>query len=163
MAFTLIDEENQMTYKKIIVAVDNDGTSERVCECANALAQACDATITLVHVIEPIYPVAIPGGIGAVHVSSGPTGEEHQQMIKESEAQIDALKEKLGERAADSRIVESALTREAIHEVAREVDANLIVVGSHGRHGLSLFFDGSTARELLKDSPCDLLAVRIDQ
>jgi universal stress protein A len=159
----LLIEEKYMTYKKIIVAVDNDGTSEHVCECANALAQACNATITLVHVIEPLYPVAIPGGIGAVHVSSGPTGEEHQQMIKEAEAKIDSLKEKLGKPVVDSRTVESALTREAIHNVAREVEADLIVVGSHGRHGLSLFFDGSTARELLKDSPCDLLAVRIEQ
>ncbi len=149
-----------MTYKTIIVAVDNDATNEQVCECAHALAKACDATITLVHVIEPLYPVAIPGAIGVV--SSGPTDEEHQQLIKESEEQIAALKEKIGKRAVDYRVIESALTREAIHDVAREVDANLIVVGSHGRHGLSLFFGRSTARELLKDAPCDLLAVRID-
>ncbi len=152
-----------MTYKTIIVAVDNDGTSEQVCEHAHALAQACDATIILLHVIEPLHPMAISGGIGAVHVSSGPTGEEHQKMMKESEEKIAALQEKLGKRVVDCRIIDSALTRKAIHEVAREVDANLIVVGSHGRHGFSLFFDGSTARELLKDSPCDLLAVRIDQ
>ena len=71
-----------MTYKTIIVAVDNDATSEQVCECAHALAQACDATITLIHVIEPLYPVAMPGAIGVVPVSSGPTDEEHQQRIK---------------------------------------------------------------------------------
>ena len=151
-----------MTYKTLIVAVDNDGTSEQVCEHAHALAQACDATIILLHVIEPWYPMVVHGGIGAVPVSSGPTGKEHQQMVKETEEKIAALKEKLGKRAVDYRIIESGLTREAIHEVAREVDANLIVVGSHGRHGFSLFFDGSTASELLKDSPCDLLAVRID-
>jgi len=152
-----------MNYKSIIVAVDNDGTGEYVCECAQAVAQAFDATIRLIHVVEPLHPVAVPGGIGVVHVSSGPTGEEHEQMIKGCEQQIAALKEKLGKRAVDYRVIESAFTREAIHEVAREVDANLIIVGSHGRHGLSLLFDGSTARELLKDSPCDLLAVRIDQ
>ena len=152
-----------MTYKTIIVAVDNDATSEQVCECAHSLAEACDATITLIHVIEPLYPVAMPGAIGVVPVSSGPSDKEHQRQIKESEEQITALKEKLGARAVDSRVIESAWTREAIHELAHEIDANLIVVGSHGRHGLSLFFDRSTARELLKDAPCDLLAVRIDQ
>jgi universal stress protein A len=161
--YTSSKRRNHMTYKTIIVAVDNDTTSEQVCECAHALAQACDATITLIHVIEPLYPVAMPGAIGVVPVSPGPTDEEHQQRIKESGEQIAALKEKLGVRAVDYRVIESAWTREAIHNVVHEVDADLIVVGSHGRHGLSLFFDRSTARELLKDAPCDLLAVRIDQ
>jgi len=47
-----------------------------------------------------------------------------------------------------------------IHSLASEINADLIVVGSHGRHGLALLL-GSTANSVLHGSPCDVLAVRV--
>jgi universal stress protein A len=47
-----------------------------------------------------------------------------------------------------------------IHGLAEEINANLIVVGSHGRHGLALIF-GSTANGVLHGAGCDVLAVRV--
>ena len=49
-----------------------------------------------------------------------------------------------------------------IHNVAEEIGADLIVVGSHGRHGLALIF-GSTANGVLHGATCDVLAVRVRQ
>lgn len=48
----------------------------------------------------------------------------------------------------------------AIHHVAQEEDVDLIVVGSHGRHGLGLLL-GSTANGVLHGASCDVLAVRL--
>ena len=47
-----------------------------------------------------------------------------------------------------------------IHTLANEISADLIVVGSHGRHGLALLL-GSTANGVLHGAPCDVLAVRV--
>ncbi len=57
-------------------------------------------------------------------------------------------------------LVRMLRTKEGILGAAREHGADLIVVGSHGRHGLALLL-GSTANAVLHGAPCDVLAVRI--
>jgi len=52
--------------------------------------------------------------------------------------------------------------RQEIHRLADEQDCDLIVVGSHGRHGLALLL-GSTANDVLHGAPCDVLAVRLQK
>src|SRR5690606_5705918 len=51
--------------------------------------------------------------------------------------------------------------RQEIHRVATEFGCDLIVVGSHGRHGLALLL-GSTANDVLHGAPCDVIAVRLN-
>jgi universal stress protein A len=150
-----------MIYRNIIVAVDNDLSDDPVCDRAVAMANACDARLILMHVVEPpIAPVA-PGVVGAVTVSSLPSEEEQAERMAEHAAQLDALAARIGDRVIERRVVESPQICDTIHEIAVEFNADLIVVGSHGRHGLSLFVAGSTASDLLKKAPCDILAVRI--
>lgn len=50
--------------------------------------------------------------------------------------------------------------RQEIHHLAKEQGCDIIVVGSHGRHGLALLL-GSTANDVLHGAPCDVLAVRL--
>lgn len=50
--------------------------------------------------------------------------------------------------------------RQEIHRLAAEQACDLIVVGSHGRHGLALLL-GSTANDVLHGAPCDVLAVHL--
>ena len=57
-------------------------------------------------------------------------------------------------------MVNAPSTKEGILGAAKEHGADLIVVGSHGRHGLALLL-GSTANAVLHGAPCDVLAVRI--
>ena len=47
-----------------------------------------------------------------------------------------------------------------VHRIAEESDVDLIVVGSHGRHGLALIL-GSTSTSILHGAKCDVLAVRV--
>ena len=51
-------------------------------------------------------------------------------------------------------------TRREILRLAKELDTNLIVIGSHGREGIQRLL-GSTANAVLHGAPCDVLAVRI--
>ncbi|MGI9317983.1 MAG: universal stress protein [bacterium] len=150
-----------MPYKTIIVAIDNDETSEDVCRRAVDLATTCAAQLHLIHIVEPLPPIAAPGVIGGAPFPPTPTDEEHQQSIEDANQQLSKLATELGEIVTGCEVIESANTRNAIHEAGEAINAELIIAGSHGRHGLSLFFSGSTANELLKDAPCDVLAVRI--
>jgi len=52
--------------------------------------------------------------------------------------------------------------RQEIVRFAKEQAVDLIIIGSHGRHGLDRLL-GSTARSILNDAPCDVLAVRIKE
>jgi universal stress protein A len=54
------------------------------------------------------------------------------------------------------------LPRQEIIRLAEETSTDLIIVGSHGRHGLALLL-GSTASGVLHHSPCDVLAVRLNR
>ena len=152
-----------MPYKTIIVAVDYDDTRAAVCRRAVDLASLCDARLHLIHIVEPLPPIAAPGVIGGAPFPPAQSDQEHQQSIDDATEQLSALAAELGEMVTGFEVIESANTRNAIHDVAESKNAELIIAGSHGRHGLSLFFSGSTANELLKDAPCDVLAVRIPE
>ena len=150
-----------MPYKTIIVAVDNDENSAAVCRRAVDLGSICNAQLHLIHNVEPLPPIAAPGVIGGAPFPPAHSDEEHQQSIDDATQQLSVLAKELGEMVTGYQVIESPNTRNAIHDAAESNNAELIIAGSHGRHGLSLFLSGSTANELLKDAPCDVLAVRI--
>jgi universal stress protein A len=158
-----------MTYKNIVVAVDNDVATRHVCSRALDLYKSRDAQITLVHVLQPVALIVAPGGMGGALPIPSLSEEEQQEMIESAKSEIAKIAAELDQKAAEPasksvhyRVVQSSETRVAIHEVAKQISADLIVAGSHGRHGFSLFFLGSTASDILKDSPCDVLAVRLE-
>ena len=151
-----------MAYTRVLVAVDNDGTNEKVCKRALEIVAGCDAKLVLLHVVEPPSPAVVPGGLGAIVPPQGPTEEAHREFVDAARDNLESIRVDLGIRSAEIMIVESPLTKDTIHEAAQSVNADLVVVGSHGRHGLSLLLSASTASEFLKGAPCDLLAVRIE-
>ena len=104
------------------------------------------------HVIEPLsfaYGGDIPMDF------SGIQDEIHQQ----ASAQLETFGEKHAIPASARHVVLGQPEVE-IHAMAEELDADLIVVGSHGRYGLALLM-GSTANGVLHGASCDVLAVRV--
>ena len=95
---------------------------------------------------------------------------ESQQVIDRSDVQsqlqqqaterLASLGEQLGTSAAGQHIILGHPAQE-MHRMAKEQAIDLIVVGSHGRHGLALIF-GSTSNSVLHGATCDVLAVRIE-
>ena len=72
--------------------------------------------------------------------------------------QLDCLAEAVG--TGSERLVRHGHPAEQIHGVAKELGADLIVIGTHGRHGFALLL-GSTANAVLHGARCDILAVRV--
>jgi universal stress protein A len=139
-------------YTHILVALDLTHESHQVLKRAAAFAQANNARISLVHVIEPLgyaYGGDIPMDLTQVQEQLEANARKHMLKI-----------------GSDAGIGENALhilvgrPDSEIHRFADEQHASLIVVGSHGRHGLQLLL-GSTANSILHGAKCDVLAVRI--
>ena len=139
-------------YTKILLAVDLGEDSAQVAQRALALAGSNGAELHLIHVIEPLsfaYGGDIPMDF------SGIQDEIHQQ----AKAQLQRFGEQHDISESQHSIVLGRPEVE-IHAKAQEIDADLIVVGSHGRYGLALLM-GSTANGVLHGASCDVLAVRI--
>ena len=81
------------------------------------------------------------------------------QLQETAKIQLDEFAEGLDIPSENRHLVYGRPETE-IHSLAEELEVDLIVVGSHGRHGLALLL-GSTANGVLQGSPCDVLAVRV--
>ncbi|WP_317928704.1 universal stress protein [Halioxenophilus sp. WMMB6] len=140
------------TYKHIIAGLDLSNDSKQIVEKAKFLADATKAKLSIAHVIEPLvftYGGDIPMDISSV-----------QEQI-ETQATKDLAK--LGEEfgiASDNQFIVVGQPANELHAIATQNGGDLIVVGSHGRHGLSLLL-GSTSNSVLHGSQCDVLAVRV--
>jgi universal stress protein A len=140
------------TYSNILIAIDLSEDSANVAKRAHAVAAGSDAVLHLIHVIEPLsfaYGGDIPMDF------SGIQDEIHQQASQ----QLKRFGETHDIPESRQHIVLGRPEVE-IHAKAEEVSADLIVIGSHGRHGLALLM-GSTANGVLHGARCDMLAVRV--
>ncbi len=141
-------------YEKILVALDLSEESSQVLSRALLLKKAFDATLSIVHVIEPLgyaYGGDIPMDLSAV-----------QEQL-ESQA-ITRLEEIGKEHNLNHELLQVVIGRpEAeIHRMALEGGFGLVIVGSHGRHGIQLLL-GSTSNSVLHGAKCDVLAVRLEE
>lgn len=140
-------------YQRILLAVDFNDDCEKLVERAAELARRYDAVLALIHMVEPVIVDPTYDVLPTL-----PAGYE-QELIESSEARLNALAQSQGVSQGNCHVGVGA-TKAGIIAKAEEIGADLIVVGSHGRHGLSLLL-GSTANAVLHSAPCDLLAVRI--
>ena len=140
-------------YRQILLAIDfNEGT-ERVIERALELSRHYNSRLTIMHVVEPI-----PVDAGSETIVP-PSLYLQQDYVKQA---YDKLAELARRWDATEVICDVALghTKHEILHRAEQDQTDLIIVGSHGRHGLALLL-GSTANAVLHGAPCDVLAVRI--
>lgn len=140
-----------MAYRCVLVAVDLLDECRQVVQRARELL-APEGRLLLVHVIGPI-PLAWTGEI----MMEQPVLREEQLALERQH--VERFATSVGVAAADCRYGYGD-TRHEVHRLAQEEGADIIVVGSHGRHGLELLL-GSTANDVLHGAPCDVLAVRL--
>lgn len=139
-------------YRKILVAIDLSEDSTPVVHRARAIADANGAQLDLIHVIEPLsfaYGGDIPMDFSGIQ-------EEIQQQATQ---QMRRFAESNNIAEPQQHIVLGKPEVE-IHAKAKELGAELIVLGCHGRHGLALLM-GSTANGVMHGASCDVLAVRV--
>ncbi len=139
-------------YKHILLAVDLGGETSQVASRATALRDTLGVTLSIVHVIEPLsfaYGGDIPMDFSGIQ----------DEIQKQAKNQLAELCDPCGIPEQNRHLVIGRPESE-IHRLADELGADVIVVGSHGRHGLALLM-GSTANGVLHGAKCDVLAVRV--
>ena len=139
-------------YKHILFATDLTEDTDYLVEKVRGIRGLTGAKLSLVHVVEPLpgYSYAYLG-----------IEDIEGQLIEEARQGIEKLATKLNVTKTDQH-VEVGPTKTKILKVAEDMGIDLIVCGSHGRHGLSLLL-GSTANAILHGAKCDVLTVRLPE
>ena len=143
--------------KRILVPVDFSAHSETAIRMATMLAAKFEAHVSLLHVVED--PLVTGAWQAEGFVPNIP--ELLNELIAAAHTQMDELKTQL---AARGFIVETAvITGQPTRVIVEQAAANaidLIVMGTHGRTGLSHAFLGSVAERVVQKAPCAVLTVR---
>lgn len=139
-------------YKHIIVGIDLTDDCPQVIQRAVGIATACGAKLTLAHVIEPVafaYGGDMPVDLPLLQEQQTHKAEvELTRIAKATHYPIQQHHVLVGQPAAE------------LHYLAEQEEADLIVVGSHGKKGLALLL-GSTPNSVLHGATCDVLAVLV--
>ena len=124
-------------YERVLAAVDLSAESSQVMDHARRVADACGAELKLCHVSK--------------HLLEAGKHADWERLAK--------FAEDYGLSVADIHEL-AGRTAHAIHSLAREIKADLLVAGIHNYHG-DEFFTGSTANAVLQGAECDALSVNI--
>ena len=141
-------------YKHILLAVDFYENSETVTNKAEDLAKKYQAKLSIVHVVDSL-PITDAGYGTDIPFNMDLTAE----LMAGAKTRLVKLAERLGV-PEDRLYLEMGSPKTEIIRIAEEKKVDLIVIGSHGRHGLGLLL-GSTANGVLHHASCDVLAVRL--
>jgi universal stress protein A len=137
-----------MKFKKILFATDFSAASQAAFEYASALARDAGALLLIVHVEEP--PAAFAAGEMLVIQSDVPSPELRRML--------ETLVPQGGVRHEHHLAI--GPPADEIVRLAEELQADLIVVGTHGRQGFSRLLTGSVAELVLRRAQCPVLAVK---
>ena len=143
-------------YSRILVPVDGSLASDRGLAEAIKLAKALHAQLCLVHVINELMPIWVDTAAYAVDIIK--LVHEAGEVILE-----DALEEvRRHEHEAEVRLLESIGGRasDAIVRHAKDWQADLIAMGTHGRRGVTRLVLGSDADNVMRTTPVPVLLVR---
>ncbi len=149
-------------YQRLLLAVDFERESEPVVRRAQQLRSALGARLFLLHVVEHIPPAMDYSAVGYAGDIAAPDNLELEDELQGiAQRELDALGDRLEVPIAD-RLIRVGPTGRTIDEVANELNIDLVMIGSRGRHGFMGLF-GSTARTVLRNLTCDVLCVKIDE
>lgn len=145
-----------MGYRHVLFAADFSDEALMVGERAKEIAERCGARLSVIHVVENMN-VNLSGGYELLPVLPELPDET---LLREYRVALGKLAQRLNIGNAELWVVNAPSTKEGIFGAVKDHMIDLIVVGSHGRHGLALLL-GSTANAVLHGAPCDVLAVRL--
>jgi nucleotide-binding universal stress UspA family protein len=137
-------------FRVIVWATDGSEHADRALECAKQLAHQDGSRLTVVHIVEKI------GGGRAM-------GQPWHGDEDEIKAKVKAQAEALSEEGLDASLtIAGDFSGQPAHDIAniaREVGADLIVVGTRGRSTIGGLLLGGVTQRLLHIAPCPILAV----
>jgi universal stress protein A len=146
-------KDRHMLPKTILVPTDLSDDAKCALDYACELATKLGAKIHLVNVI------GIPT-LGVPEVGLAVTASTIDSLVVENQRALDALADEVRARAPfGTAILKTGDARDMINEAAKELGADLIVMCTHGRSGVSRLLLGSTAETVVRSAPCPVLTI----
>ena len=151
----LVKDRVSAPYRQIMVGVDFSIYSRRAVEFAVRFAP--DSTFHLVHA----YDVPFRGFLRGEDTRKEVTRQHQMEFEKMIEGEMATFLDSLEGKAPKlERIMQEGTVQEVIHRQISELKPDLLVIGTHGRTGVAHAFLGSVAEALLRNPPCDVMAVK---
>jgi nucleotide-binding universal stress UspA family protein len=148
-------------YKRILIAVDGSEISNRGLDEAINLARLSGAKLQLIHVVDEL------AYLNGFESASCYTDDIVPLMKSDGQKVLEDARVKAAERGVDAEkhLVLSGMGRICDHvaEQARRGEADLLVLGSHGRRGIKRWLLGSDAEQILRTSPVPVLLIRVPE
>jgi len=143
-----------MLPKNILVPTDLSEGAEAALDYACELAAKLDATVHLINVIG--IPV-----LGVPELGVALTTTMIDSLIADNQTALDNLASTKRSRARIGQtLLRTGDARDLINQAATELGADLIVMGTHGRRGVTRVLMGSVAETVVRSAPCPVLTVR---
>ena len=148
--------------KKVLIALDYNPSSVKVAEKGYALAKKMGAKIVLMHVLyEPVYYSSLEYSpiVGFNAITMGTYQTDTIEGLKEAAQHfLDKTKHHLADETIQT-ILEEGETADSILEAAKDLHADIIVLGTHSRKWLENILMGSVAEKVLKHSTLPLFII----
>lgn len=141
--------------KTILVSTDFSQASELGIEAAAVLGRQNDADVVLVHVHTPApnEDLVTDPDTGLLFPGAEARARLHSQLQQIADTKLAGLRVKIG-------IMASRAVAEGICAYASHVDADLVVLATHGRSGTLRLLIGSVAEAVVRQAPCPVLTLR---
>jgi nucleotide-binding universal stress UspA family protein len=146
-----------MTIKRILVPVDFSPHSVSALDYAAQFAKPFKAELMLLHVVEPIY-YTVPDFTGGAAASMATVIEEQRQSARSELIRIerDCTKRRIKVRTL---LQTGVAAYQAIVSSAKRLKADMIIMATHGRTGLTHLLMGSVAEHVVRAAPCPVLTI----
>jgi len=143
-----------MDFKKILIAVDNSTCSEKAAKTGYEMAAKFNAEVALVNIVEPL-----PATVNPDYTLAPVFLEAYDNSAENSHVLLREIENKYSNGLSTTYLTVVDTATHGIIQQAEEWDAELIVIGTHGRTGLYHFLMGSVAEHVARKSACPVLIV----
>ncbi len=144
-----------MKVKRILAPVDFSEVSHQSLDEATSLAGQLGASVVILHAVEPVY---FAGTMFGPEINVPHLVEEQRRAAKSAMEKMLGRLQKKG--IAATGLVETGIPQDVILKTAEAKNCDLIVMGTHGRSGVTHLLLGSVAEKIVRSAKCPVLTVR---
>jgi nucleotide-binding universal stress UspA family protein len=141
-----------MDFRRILIAVDASPLAAHAADVGLELARSLGSEAALIHVVDPSHNLAPETGI--------PPAELIQLAVQEGKRLLAELRQRATLKVPPLEFVEVGKPATEIVKAAKDWPADIVVIASHGRGGITRLLHGSVAEGVMRHASCPVLVVR---
>ena len=162
------EKDHLVTYSHLLVPVDFSEHSQKTIEYATQLADFTGGTLHILHVCQPIesragfyQPQRLLRSSEAIHAEHELVKGLLETARREANEHLSVIIQQMIAQGLKAQpVLRVGNPDEEIVQVANELEADLIVIGSHGYRGIGRLLLGSNAERVVRYAPCAVLVVK---